>query len=455
MVIMELRLPFEPIELQRELIERLTAFVRERPYQGVFLLNGHAGSGKTSIVGALIRAMAEEGMPTVVMAPTGRAAKVAASMAMGQASTIHKRIYRPISSSPDSRYFLAPNPDSNTLFIVDEASLITDGYPSNSLLQGLLRHVFGNNGNLLLLVGDTAQLPPVGMSISPAMDPTHLKILGYAPETFTLDMPMRQHANSGILYNATLLRQAISMPWPDGIQPIFAQGFEDVEVVSGQDLPDKLAESWQSVGIDETLIVTRSNWRANQCNMAIRNTVMYAEEPLQQGDRVVISKNDYYWSKVNKLKTFIANGDMAEVVWVGRTEKFYGRFFTEVELLLPSTGDRVGAKIMLRSLNSEGPSIPTPEMNRFYQTVMKFQEGSDSEKIKATMEDPYYNALQVKYGYCVTCHKAQGGQWKHVYVDMSGIGGEAMDALFFRWAYTAVTRATEKIFFINPGMPVR
>lgn len=448
-------LPFEPNDLQRSLVGELSAFVAGRPYCGTFLLNGYAGSGKTSVVGALIRVMTAAGLPAVVLAPTGRAAKVAARMATGKASTIHKRIFRPDSSSPDARYFLAPNYDSFTLFIVDEASLVTDGAPSSSLLMQLLRHVFSNEGNLLLLVGDTAQLPPVGMSVSPAMVPERLRALGLHPAVFTLDLPMRQAAGSGILYNATIMRHAIYKPCPDGLYPLTVERFGDVETISSAELADRLADSWKDVGVDETIIITRSNARANRYNMAIRNMVMYAEEPLQQGDRLVIAKNDYYWGKVNKIKGFIANGDMAEVTWVGGTEKMYGRFFTEVELWFPATEQRIGAKIMLRSLNAEGPSVPRQEMERFYTTVVSQQEGSESEKIKATLEDPYYNALQAKYGYCVTCHKAQGGQWRHVYVDMTGIPPEAMDSTFFRWLYTAITRATERLVFINPTLPVR
>lgn len=447
-------LPFLPHTLQEHLIMALASFVAERPYHGVFLLNGYAGSGKTSIVGALIKAMAAKNMPTVVMAPTGRAAKVAAEMAMGQASTIHKRIFRPDSNTPDAKYFLAPNPNRFTLFVCDEASLVTDGHPNASLLFKMLRHVFSNEGNILLLVGDTAQLPPVGMETSPAMDPNRLRNLGLDPIVFNLDLTMRQSSHSGILHNATLIR--CSMP-KDGLSQIpmlETAGFNDIEVISSEDLADRLAESWAEVGVDNTLIITRSNSRANKYNMAIRNMVLFAEEPLQRGDRLVIAKNDYYWSKINKLKTFIANGDMAEVKWVGKTEKMYGRYFVETELYFPNSELQIGAKLMLRSLNADGPAIPQAEMERFYTTVLQQQEGSLSEQIRDTLNDPYYNALQAKYGYCVTCHKAQGGQWEHVYVDMSGIDPSTLDESFYRWAYTAFTRATKKLFLINPTLPL-
>ncbi|MDE6444727.1 MAG: ATP-binding domain-containing protein, partial [Muribaculaceae bacterium] len=231
--------------------------------------------------------------------------------------------------------------------------------------------------------------------------------------------------------------------------------FADIMTVSSQDLADYLSDSWGHVGVEETLIVTRSNKRANNFNRAIRNMVMYAEEPLQQGDRIVISKNDYFWSKINKLTNFIANGETAEVTWVGRNEKVYGRWFTDIELKLPDVDTPVAAKIMLRSLVTEGASIGREEMERFYTLVMAEAEGELSHKMKAVGESPYYNALQAKYAYCVTCHKAQGGQWKHVYIDMGAIPPDAVGSDFYRWLYTSITRATEKVFLINPTIPCR
>lgn len=450
------RLPFEPLPQQKDLIDALAEYLTSNTKRDIFLLNGYAGSGKTSIMGALIRALDDFRIKSVTLAPTGRAAKVAAGFSGGRASTIHKRIFRPESGAPDAVYFLAPNPDKNAVFVIDEASLITDNRASGeSLLRQMLRHIHTSEGNAVILVGDIAQLPPVGQSDAPAMNPERLRSLGLRPREFTLDIPMRQGMHSGILYNATRMRRLMFAP-ADGMRPeLICKGFEDVEVIGSQELADRLADSWHEVGIDETIIITRSNSRANRYNMAIRNTVMMAESPLQQGDRLVISKNDYYWSKINKVKGFIANGDMAEVCWVGQTEKAYGRFFTEVELLFPSTGIRMGAKVMLRSLMTDGPAIPREEMERFYRHVMDQQEGALSEKIKGTIEDPYYNSLQAKYGYCITCHKAQGGQWAHVYIDMAGIDPEGLDESFYRWFYTAVTRATGKVFFINPTLPVK
>ncbi len=448
-------LPFEPHRLQLQLIAALAQFVCNHSPREIFLLNGYAGSGKTSIMAALIKALTELKVKTITLAPTGRAAKVAADFSGGKASTIHRRIFRPVGDGSDGQYAPSPNHDANSVFIIDEASLITDhAVPSNSLLCQMLRHIHSAIGNAVILVGDIAQLPPVGLDNSPAMNPERLRALGLQPIEFTLDVPMRQGDNSGILFNATRMRQLL-FAQQEGVRPaLIESGFDDVEVISSADLADKLSDSWHEVGAENTIIITRSNSRANKYNQAIRNVVMMAEEPLQRGDRLVIARNDYYWSKINKVKSFIANGDMAEVKWVGNTEKMYGRFFTEVELFFPSSELTIGAKLMLRSLVAEGPAIPAAEMNRFYTHVMAEQEGELSERIKATTEDPYYNALQAKYGYCITCHKAQGGQWAHVYIDMSGIDPEALAESFFRWCYTAVTRATTKVFFINPTLPV-
>ncbi|MDE5903672.1 MAG: AAA family ATPase [Muribaculaceae bacterium] len=448
-------LPFEPVAGQAQLIDLLAEFVCRAASREVFMLNGYAGSGKTSIMAALVKAMKEVNAKCVILAPTGRAAKVAADFAGGKASTIHRRIFRPESNAPGAPFVLSANHDTNTLFIVDEASLITDSAdPSRSLLRQMLQHIHSASGNLVILVGDVAQLPPVGMKDAPAMNPKRLRKLGFFPISFTLDVPMRQEAYSGVLFNATRMRQLMLAPDTGLSAEIVADGFDDVEVISSTDLADRLADSWAQVGCENTIIITRSNSRANRYNQAIRNLVMMAEEPLQRGDRIVIAKNDYYWSKVNNSSGFIANGDMAEVCWVGKTEKMYGRFFTEVELLFPSSGMRIGAQLMLRSLMADGPAIPSEEMDRLHTRVLDAYEGELSERIKATMNDPYFNALQAKYGYCITCHKAQGGQWAHVYIDMSGINPDELDLSFYRWFYTAVTRATERVFFINPTIPV-
>ncbi|MDE6547903.1 MAG: AAA family ATPase [Muribaculaceae bacterium] len=448
-------LPFSPLEGQAFAIYKMAEYVVAGMWRDVFVLNGYAGTGKTSVIAALIKALSHCRIKSVVLAPTGRAAKVAGGMSQKQASTIHRRIYHMETTSTGTTIKLSANRDQNTVFIVDEASLITDSSRS-SLLRDLIRYVYSGQGCKMILVGDTAQLPPVGQSDSPAMNLDRLKQLGLAPFSATLDVPVRQAAESGILYNATIVRQILyrlqhgeTTDFLEGQLPLSLEGFPDICPVSSMDLADELSSSWSTVGPEETLIVTRSNGRANRFNQAIRNMVMYAEEPLQQGDRLVIAKNDYYWGRQNKMKTFLANGETVTVKWVGKPEKMYGRWFVDVELSL-ADGQEMSSKIMLRSLMADGPAIPRAEMEQFFQHVINEEEGTGpTEKIMAAMENPYYNALQAKYAYCVTCHKAQGGQWKHVYIDMGGIPAEAMGVDYYRWLYTALTRATEKVFLLG------
>ena len=451
-----MKLPFVPIDSQDMLINALSFFITDEDPRGVFVLNGYAGTGKTSVVGAFITAMKELNRSVILLAPTGRAAKVAAAFSHHPASTIHKRLYRGNSTDPsNTMFFLAPNQQRDTLFIVDEASLISDiPGQGKSLLSHLIHHVYSAPGCKMILIGDEAQLPPVGQTSSTAMDFNRLTSMGLNPVGFTLDVPVRQAAESGILYNATNIRQLLFKSIEGAIPELTVNKVPDVEAISSRELPDILSDSWSKVGQEETLIITRSNKRANDFNRAIRNMVMYAEEPIERGDRIIIAKNDYFWSKQNKRTDFIANGDMAEITWTGRLEKMYGRYFMDVELRLISDDSLIGSKLMLRSLASEGPAIPRDEMERLYNRVLASYEGSLSEQIKGVMEDPYYNALQAKYAYCVTCHKAQGGQWKHVYIDMGSIPPDAIESDFYRWLYTAITRATEKLFFINPTLPI-
>lgn len=444
-------LPFEPLDSQLLVLAKAAEFAVSGGDRDVFVLNGHAGTGKTSLVGAIIKALDKYGRRVVILAPTGRAAKVASSLSTHSASTIHRRLFRPSPADTSGHsWFVATNESPDTLFIVDEASLITDSTTdaNRSLLYTLIRYVYSAPGCRLMLVGDDAQLPPVGQSASTAMNPDRLARLGLNPICTVLDIPVRQELDSGIIHNATIVRSCLNTAPPDGLPHLTEDVAGDVKFIGMTELADYLSDSFSNVGMDETLIITRSNKRANDFNRAVRNMVMYAEEPLERGDRVVISKNDYYWGKRNKSTGLIANGDTARVMWVGKTEKMYGRFFTEVELCL-SDGAIVTAQVMLRSLVCDGPSIPMAEMERLYGYVMASGEGELSERIKTAMDDPYYNALQMKYAYCVTCHKAQGGQWKHVYIDMGGIGREAMGPDFYRWLYTAMTRATERVYIIG------
>ena len=452
-------LPFSLTDSQAQLLTALSAFVLHHGPRDVFVLNGYAGTGKTSVVGALIRAMNENKIKTVNLAPTGRAAKVASKFSGISSQTIHKRIFRGNSLDPlETHFFLAENTDRDTIFFIDEASLIVDNENFNSsLLQQLIRHIYSAPGCAMILLGDIAQLPPIGMSKSPAMNQERLVEMGLSPILFTLNQPLRQSAKSGILYNATAIRYALEKNLPFEKYMIFKKKFQDIEIISSETLSDCLSDSWSEVGKEETLIITRSNKRANQYNQGIRREILFAESPLERGEKIIISKNDYFWSKKNDVNGFIANGDIAEVEWIGTPIKKYGRWFVEVELQFPGIENSFSANLMLRSLIAEGPSVPRQEMERFYNSVLASYEGELSHKIKGALQDPYYNALQAKYAYCVTCHKAQGGQWKHVYIDLGGLMINENENLadFYRWLYTAVTRATEKVFFINPRIRIK
>ncbi|MCH5227523.1 MAG: AAA family ATPase [Muribaculaceae bacterium] len=449
-------LPFVPNPQQLALVQALALFIDQRSSNEVFVLNGYAGTGKTSITGALVKALNDMKRKTVVLAPTGRAAKVAAALASGNASTIHKRLFKGNSADPsNSTFYLSQNNESDTVFIIDEASLITDGSSiNNSLLQQLVRYVYSGMGCSMILVGDSAQLPPVGQTSSHAMEKERLMQLGLIPIKFTLQEPARQASESGILYNATVVRKFLLDHKKIEDFSIVKGKFDDVRLVDPSEMLDELSSSWAKVGKDESIVITRSNYRANLINNTIRRYLLDAESPLMSGERLVISKNDYYWSKENKLKNFLANGEIAEIIRVGSKIKKYGRWFVETEMRVPGIENPISAKIMLRSLVADGPQIPREEMERFYNRVLAATDGELSFKIKAALEDPYYNALQVKYGYCVTCHKAQGGQWKHVYIDLGGLPPDLPESDFFRWLYTAITRATERIYFINCPFPV-
>lgn len=448
-------LPFELLDGQRVALQMAADFAASAGPCDVFVLNGYAGTGKTSVVGALLGALVKSGKRVKLLAPTGRAAKVASAFSGLPASTIHRRLYRPALSDASGRsYEKAPNMLTDTLFVVDEASLISDAEdPAHSLLVALIEHVYSGRGCHLMLVGDEAQLPPVGQKHQTAMLFDRLRELGLSPSGCSLDLPVRQAAEGGIVYNATLARRFLYHGAPQDGPCLKVSGFNQIEVVSSRDLADALSDSYSQVGEEETLIVTRSNFRANEFNKAVRGMVKYCESPLERGDRLVISKNDYFWARKIKGTRLIANGDMAKVTWVGRTQKVYGRYFTEVELEL-SDSQIVSAQLMLRSLVCDGPSIPASEMQRWWNRILDTYHGELSERIAASQEDEFYNALQAKYAYCVTCHKAQGGQWRHVYIDMAGITEESFGSDFYRWLYTALTRATEKVYLINPPLRI-
>lgn len=450
-------LPYEPTGRQDELLQGLCDFALSRGPRDCIVVHGYAGTGKSSLLAALVRAMTEYKMKCVMLAPTGRAAKVMAGYSSLPAYTIHKRLYRGSSVDPDNTsFFLAPNRDRDTLFVVDEASMIP-GPDTSRLLDHLIRHVYSSPGCAIVFVGDTAQLPPVGEAESYAMNPERLEQYGLTPYIFELDQPLRQAARSGILYNATRIRRRMLRD-PLPLPQLWQKGFRDVQVVSSEFLAEQIADSYRNAGQEHTVVVTRSNWRAGAINRAIRGMVLYAEEDLQRGERLVISKNNYFWTSRIKGAQFIANGETAVVQRVSGREERYGHRWADVDLLLADSGVELTAKLLLTPLEADTPSLTSEQMSALYHQVLaeKRAEGVGAgSELTAMRTDPYLNALQAKYGYCLTCHKAQGGQWEDVYIDLAGIQPDILATPdFYRWLYTALTRATTRLYLINPSLEV-
>lgn len=444
--------PFAPTDEQDEVLTDLCRFATDRLPRDVFVLNGFAGTGKTTLMGAYVNALRRAGAKVVLLAPTGRAAKVFSNSSTLPAGTIHRRLFRP---TEQGGYTLAPNRSEDTLFVVDEASLIGDAPDlRRSLLQMLVRYVNQGSNCGLILMGDTAQLPPVGQEQSVAMNRDRLVSLGLAPWHHVLSTPLRQAAESGVLYNATLVRRFITgEPHPESLILEASRFPDDVTVVPGEELEDYYTSSLSRVGHDGTIVITRSNWRANLINNDIRVRILDTEEEIGSGEHILVTRNNYYWARQER-NALLANGDMATVNWIGQAEERYGYRFADAELTFPGRQGPVAAKLMLSTLYTDTPNLSPRAMADFHGKVLYSYEGDLSEKMRQADNDPYYNALQVKHAYCVTCHKAQGGQWRHVYIDMAGIRTDAFGEDFYRWLYTALTRSTERVFLINPTLPV-
>lgn len=445
--------PFVPTEEQNAVLADLCRFATDRSPGDVFVLNGFAGTGKTTLMGAFVNAVRRSGGKVILLAPTGRAAKVFSNSSSLTASTIHRRLFRP---AENGGYTLALNRSEDTLFVVDEASLISDDRDLRcSLLQLLIRYVNQGSGCGLVLMGDTAQLPPVGQEQSMAMNVNRLVSLGLNPWHHVLSTPLRQAADSGILYNATLVRRFITGEERASELILEASRFPDeVTVVPGEELEDFYTSSLARAGHEGTIVITRSNWRANLINADIRRRILDAEEETGSGEQLLVTHNNYYWAR-HERNSLLANGDMCTVNWIGQTEERFGYRFADAELTFPGRSGPIGAKLLLSSLYLQGPSLSAREMTELHAKVMKSYEGDLTEKMRQADKDPYYNALQIKHAYCVTCHKAQGGQWRHVYIDMAGIRSDAFSEDFYRWLYTALTRSTERVFLINPTLPIK
>ena len=449
---------FETTPGQKKIIEKLSEYLSESDTSKIFVLNGYAGTGKTTLVAALVGALKDLGIKTVLLAPTGRAAKVLAQYSQEKALTIHKRIYRQRTNADyESKFSLCPNLEKGAVFIVDEASMLSDTpssgalFGSGSLLTDLVDYVRSGRGCRLILVGDSAQLPPVGSDFSPALDPTTMSAYGEVVYG-TMDEVVRQESESGILFNATLVRCMLE----NGIcsTPRFEMNFPDIEAVEGGEFLEKLQDCYDRYGRDETIVITRSNKRANRYNEGIRRNVLYAEEEIESNDMLMVVKNNYYFPEhtENCPMNFIANGDIARLKRLRRFEDFYGFRFAEALLSFPDYDDtELECKILLDTLTSESPSLTREESTRLFYEVEKDYTDIPSKlkRFREIRENPHYNALQVKFSYAVTCHKAQGGQWRAVFVDRCLFGDEPMTRDLLRWLYTALTRATEKLYLVN------
>ncbi len=456
----EARFKHIPTGSQAKAIAGFADFLVTEDPNPVFLLKGFAGTGKTSLVSAFVGILDEFKIKQVLMAPTGRAAKVFSSYSNKPAYTIHKTIYRQKSAKDGFGNFdLNKNLKPETIFFIDEASMISgftgdySGFGSGNLLEDLLNFVFEGRNCKLVLIGDSAQLPPVGISESPALDVDTLKYYG-ANVTFSfLSDVVRQSFKSGILKNASQLRESIdSDEFLSGYPKIDLSGINDVRKISGEELIDEITNSYDDVGMGETLIVNRSNKRTNLYNKGIRNSVLYKEERLTIGDYILVVKNNYHWLKDNKEVDFIANGDVAEIVRIKGYEELYDKQFVNCTIRLVDYKElEVDVKLLLDVLDLDTPGLNQKEQESFFYHVLEdFMDLSPkSKQYEAVKNSDYYNALQVKFAYAMTCHKAQGGQWKNVFVDPGFVPEENLNKDYYRWLYTAFTRSSEKLFLVN------
>ncbi len=453
-------LGLEPTACQVKMFDRLAEFISDKEYEdGIMLINGYAGTGKTSAISALVRLLKEHEQKYVLMAPTGRSAKVLSGYTGHSSYTVHKQIYRQKSLKDGiGSFVLDINRNKDTIFIVDEASLISSGtnetalFGSGNLLDDLVKYVRMSSGNRLILIGDSAQLPPVGEEISNALNPEYLKRYGEVMYV-QLKSVVRQVQNSGILYNATLLRQMIENYTGTAFPNFEIEKFSDIERIRGDELIEKITGSFDKYSADETIILCRSNKRANRYNQGIRSKILYREERINRGDKLMVVKNCYQFSDQVEEIEFIANGDIAELIKISNYEERYGLNFAKAILSFPDYGNlELEARIILDTLESESASLNAEQQKALFEGVMEDYAHikQKRKRVAAVREDAYYNALQIKYAHAITCHKSQGGQWKAVFID-NPFWKESVTKDDLKWLYTALTRATNKIYFINFG----
>lgn len=455
--LLEKNLGYIPTQDQSDCMQMLAGFVTNNTNDVIFLLTGYAGTGKTSVIASLVNTLNTLRQKCVLLAPTGRAAKVLRSYSGKEAFTIHRKIYRQKSATDGvGKFVLDRNLHKETYFIIDEASMIPDDssegsmFGSGRLLEDLLEYVYAGTDCKLILVGDVAQLPPVGSIVSPALDENVLRTTGFALETFELRQVIRQSEGSGILMNATAVRQQVS----DGdlsVPELSLNGFDDIERLSGNDLIERLAESYDKCGTDGAIVVVNSNNLANKYNQGIRNRVFFREEEISAGDIIMVVRNNYYWLKDNENTSFIANGDIAEVRRISNHEEIYGMRFADMTLWFRDAELEIDVKVMLDTLMMGTPSLTSEKSRELYFAVLADHPGISSKRkqFETVRDDPYYNALQIKFAYAVTCHKSQGGQWERVFIDQGMFNRKEPTIDYLRWFYTALTRATDKVYLVN------
>ena len=448
------QLAFTPTNQQTTLISMLADFIFKPIEHKVFIINGYAGTGKTSVISGLIQALNKTNIKTVLLAPTGRAAKVLSNYSGHSAYSIHKIIYRQKSAGTEE-FNINYNKCKNTIFIIDEASMISNTssegtkFGSGKLLDDLIEYVYTGDNCCMILLGDTAQLPPLFQHSSPALNKEVLQSYGLDVSTFTLTEVLRQTLQSGILHNATIIRNAINT---DDISPVCIDThYNDVVRVSGEDLIDYINSSYSNVGQENTIILSYSNKRATLYNRGIRNQVLMKESELSNGDFLLITKNNYYWSQQYDNLDFIANGDIAQIVRVGHHQEMYGVRFADLTLQLIDYDMEITARVLIDSLYADTAAAQEELNKKILNAMLEDYDAPVSKQQfwKDARQNEYYNALQVKFAYAITGHKAQGGAWKHVYIDQGYLTEEMITKEYYQWLYTAVTRASEKIYFVN------
>lgn len=449
--------PFEPTQDQANLFTKLDEFIQNKTDERqVFLLKGYAGTGKTTVVTSLVKILNSFGYKYVLLAPTGRAAKVMASYSGRPAFTIHKKIYRQTANpfSEGLAFTRMPNKADNTVYIVDEASMISDdsGFGENGLLQDLLQYVFHKKNNKLLLIGDTAQLPPVGQTLSPSLDAEYMKQnFRCHVQQIELRQVMRQAEASGILMNATQLRDRMKQEKLE--IKLFTKGWRDIYRMTGEKLEDGLRYAYDKFGIENSIVICRSNKNANLYNQHIRRRIFFAEDEIGVGDYLMIVRNNYFWLPKDSDIGFMANGDFVEITKIIRYEDMYGFRFADVRLRFVDypNAQEEEVKIMLDTLYSDAPALPADLNKKLYEEVLQdyMDIPTKKERYKELKKNPYLNALQVKFAYALTCHKAQGGQWQAVFVDQGFLKEDMVNEEFARWLYTALTRSSEELYLLN------